>query len=234
MLNDQKPLPLSREEDGFLDVHSVFPTIQGEGPFAGHPATFVRLYGCNLQCPFCDTEYTSTKRRVHPQQLAKEIQTGANDQLIVITGGEPFRQNITPFVNELIDNGHIVQIETNGTLWPGDDFPWDHPMVLVVCSPKTGKIHPETAKRVTSYKYVLDAGNYAPDGLPVSALGHPLGNHAHIARPPEGWSGPIYINPMDEQNPKANRRNIEAVAHVVRNHPGYIMGVQMHKLAGIE
>ena len=40
------------------DVHSIFPTIQGEGPFVGQPAIFIRLAGCNLQCPACDTDYT--------------------------------------------------------------------------------------------------------------------------------------------------------------------------------
>ena len=36
-------------EDGYL-VHSMFHTLQGEGPFAGHPALFVRFAGCNLRC----------------------------------------------------------------------------------------------------------------------------------------------------------------------------------------
>ena len=45
-----------------LAINSIFYTIQGEGPFAGSPAVFVRLAGCNLQCPMCDTEYTSRQQ----------------------------------------------------------------------------------------------------------------------------------------------------------------------------
>ena len=50
--------PVLNETGLSLQVNSIFYTIQGEGPFAGRPAIFIRLAGCNLQCPGCDTEYT--------------------------------------------------------------------------------------------------------------------------------------------------------------------------------
>jgi 7-carboxy-7-deazaguanine synthase len=36
-------------------VTSMFFTLQGEGPYAGMPALFIRLAKCNLDCSFCDT-----------------------------------------------------------------------------------------------------------------------------------------------------------------------------------
>lgn len=47
--------PRRRESGGLLQVQDVFYTIQGEGPFAGRTAVFIRLTGCNLRCWFCDT-----------------------------------------------------------------------------------------------------------------------------------------------------------------------------------
>lgn len=37
-------------------VMEIFKSIQGEGVHQGRAATFIRLAGCNLQCPWCDTK----------------------------------------------------------------------------------------------------------------------------------------------------------------------------------
>lgn len=235
MINEQTPKPQDYDEDGFLEVFEIFNTIQGEGPFTGHFATFVRLYGCNLQCPFCDTDYTSMRMRMSPVSVVSTIRdmAGRTDSLVVITGGEPFRQNIEPLVTLLLDYGYTVQVESNGTLQPRGAFPFSHERFTLVISPKTGKINPRMAVNAHAYKYVLSHDSVAEDGLPVAALGHPLGNAPHIARPPLGWEGPVYLNPMDAKDPKANHRNLQAVAEIVLNKPGYIMGVQLHKLVGL-
>lgn len=232
MLNQQEPLRTDHDPEGALMVHSIFPTIQGEGPFAGTPAIFIRLYGCNLQCPWCDTDYTSTKMLDAADTIANDIQQKQpKHPLVVITGGEPFRQNITPLCRKLLTKGYKVQVETNGTLYPGDDFPWSD--VTVVVSPKTGKIHPETALRATAYKYVLARGQVHTDGLPKAALGHATGRRLHVARPPEGWDGPVYLQPMDAKDHHENWANLQAVVNSVLKHGRYIMGVQMHKLVDV-
>lgn len=235
VVNQQEPLGVERRPDGSLAVHSIFLTIQGEGPFAGQRAVFVRLFGCNLQCPGCDTDYTSVNIRTQVAAVVAEVRLlGRTPGLVVITGGEPFRQHITPLVDELLKTGHRVQIESNGTLYPGDSFPWDHPHVTVVVSPKTPKIHPQTAKRAHAYKYVLSYGSVAPDGLPEMALAHPLGGASTVARPPRDRPGvPVYLNPMDAKDNDENFLNMKAVVHSVMHNPRYIMGVQMHKLTGL-
>src|SRR5580658_3582582 len=102
--------PIRQQEltDGqSLWVQEVFYTLQGEGPFSGVPAVFVRLAGCNLACFWCDTDFeSSTWRPTFDELLANiEEKRPAICNLIVITGGEPFRQNIRPLVCHLLDSG---------------------------------------------------------------------------------------------------------------------------------
>jgi hypothetical protein len=98
-------------------------------------------------------------------------------------------------------------------------------------SPKTRRICPETVN-ATAFKYVLSADSIREeDGLPIQALGHPA--KPYIARPPEGYEGIIYINPMDAADPVANRANLIACRDMALKH-GHTMGIQMHKLVGVD
>lgn len=210
-----------------LDVHSVFATIQGEGPFVGMPAVFVRLAGCNLQCPFCDTEYTTGRHRLSAVDLAAQVQAQANatTRLVVITGGEPLRQRIHHVVKLLKDLGFLVQIETNGTLTPF----WIAPLgVSIVVSPKTGFVHPAIWEHAAAVKYVLSAGAIDPrDGLPTYVLGHSA--NPRVARPPSDWSGAIYVQPADDEH---YTQNLAAAIASVGRH-GYRLSLQTHKLIGL-
>lgn len=221
-------------EDGSLDVVAVFHTIQGEGPFAGVPAVFVRLAGCNLDCPFCDTNYTVGRNRHTVKELVAQVCAAAGatkTRLVVLTGGEPFRQNLAPFVRELLAAEFTVQVETNGTMYPPepfDDFPWIP--VVIVCSPKTAKLHPKIEERVSAYKYVVQAGRTNYDGLPNSVLG----NGVHVARPTarflfERRNG-VYIQPMDGDGHET--AHIEAAVQSCLEH-GYRLCLQLHKIVNL-
>ena len=216
-----------------LDLHSVFYTIQGEGPFAGHPAVFVRLAGCNLQCPMCDTDYTSERCTIDAHTLAAKCHHHLaasprwvlSKALVVITGGEPFRQNIREFVTHLLNEGFLVQIETNGTLY--QDLPWCEDLTIV-CSPKTGAINKNLLPHINAFKYVLDAGSVSPfDGLPTEALGHP--NSGRVARPPVGFSGIIYLQPIDDHGGTFMTDHLAACVKSCMTHR-YTLGLQLHKL----
>src|SRR5271156_2670792 len=94
----RKPL----HDDGLqLEVKNIFPTLQGEGPFTGVPAVFVRLGGCNLACSFCDTDFEGF-RDMPVADIVENVSSASCErgkrvrQLVVITGGEPLRQNIVP------------------------------------------------------------------------------------------------------------------------------------------
>lgn len=237
-MNNQKPEARAKGDGTTLDLHSMFFTIQGEGPFAGHRAVFIRLAGCNLQCPGCDTEYTEGRETLGKHAIAIKAHMLARENaapgcLIVITGGEPLRQTIGPLVEQLTrDLGHRVQIESNGVFAPdeklNDLICWGDPVTLVV-SPKTKRINNDTAGLAHCFKYVLDADSVAEDGLPVMALEHPASTG--VARPPTGV--PVYLNPYDAKDDQRNAENLRAVATSCMKH-GYIAGVQMHKLIGLE
>lgn len=209
-----------------VQVHSIWPTIQGEGPYAGRGAVFIRVAGCNLQCPHCDTEYTSIRRKMNVIQVVEEVRQYGG-KLVVITGGEPFRQGISRMVRGLLNAHQIVQIETNGTLYL-DNFPYSK--VTIVCSPKTATINSRI--KIDAYKYVLDADHVDPvDGLPTSALGMPT----PPARPRDVdliAGVPIYVQPMDAQDPDKNAANVRvAVESAMRF--DYSFCPQIHKLAGM-
>lgn len=212
-------------EDGSLEIHSIFATIQGEGPLAGMPAIFVRTAGCNLACEKCDTDYTSTRNRYTPSELLKAIHevNATGIRLIVLTGGEPFRQNITPFVLKALSH-YNVQIETNGTLAP-DDLPLGSFGLSIVCSPKTPKVNP-TFDIWASFKYILKAGEEDPlDGLPLQSLDSGL----RPARPETRIYGAIYVQPLDEGDAERNKLNAKACVDVCMKY-GYRLSLQQHKL----
>lgn len=221
--------PVRRQDQGDgaeLWVQELFYTLQGEGPFAGCPALFVRLGGCNLKCYWCDTEFESSAWRPALAELEQCIDAALppSVDLIVLTGGEPFRQNIRPLVERQLALGRRVQIETNGTLWL--DLP-PHPALSIVCSPKTKMLHPVMVGRATAYKYVLADGEIDPaDGLPAAST-QSRALATRIFRPPAGAT--IYVMPRDDGEESADRRNRAACRDSALRH-GYRLSLQMHKL----
>lgn len=211
-----------------LQVNSIFHTLQGEGPCAGMPAVFVRLAGCNLQCPECDTEYT--KRRSLPiSTILCEMEEARGEfptKLAVITGGEPFRQPLRPFVNALRLKGWVVQIETNGTLF--QELPYDD--VMVVCSPKTGSINKLLIPHLTALKYVVDWRLIGADGFPERALWN---GKSALPRPPRNFTGQVYLQPYDSGIPAENQTHQEATIQCCFK-TGATYCHQLHKLLNLE
>lgn len=233
MLNQQIPVKVIDSDGSSLLVHSIFYTLQGEGPFSGRAAVFVRLGGCNLQCPGCDTEYSqgAHMRNIHGllDELADILYANSKAKpIVVITGGEPFRQNIAMFANTLIAMGHTVQIETNGTLPASKGL---HDKAVIVCSPKTGSVNPKLWPRISAYKFVASSSDMMLDGLPSKALGHSA--RPHLARPHATFTGPVYLQPMDEHDLDLNVANMQAVVASCMTF-GYLLCLQTHKIVGVE
>jgi 7-carboxy-7-deazaguanine synthase len=159
-----------------LKVTSIFYTLQGEGPYAGRPAIFVRLALCNLTCSFCDTYFNQgddmafpdilvameTERltfyRNHglpiPARLANfegpaVLSPQGQRILLVITGGEPMlQQNVAAFAARALYYGYDVQIESNGMFYR--QLPG---MVHLVVSPK---VNEKTRKYIVPPVHVLE------------------------------------------------------------------------------
>ncbi len=101
-----------------LSVSEIFASIQGESTFTGVLCGFVRLAGCNLRCRYCDTPYAQQPNgeKLTIDEILKKIEPLGMD-LIEITGGEPLFQEETPeLVSALLERGHKVLVETNGSL----------------------------------------------------------------------------------------------------------------------
>lgn len=101
-----------------MKICEEFVSIQGEGRYSGKPSYFVRLYGCNLRCKYCDSKfsYEADYYELKPEELAYKINK-SNVSNLVITGGEPLLQykEIETLLENLFSE-ITVEIETNGTI----------------------------------------------------------------------------------------------------------------------
>ena len=141
-------------KNDMLVVSSLFFTFQGEGPFTGHPAVFLRLAGCNIgeksDCDFCDTQFALKDGQTWGiRELSKKLEDTAQGKasLLVVTGGEPLLQEktLSYLIQYLQTKGTVFkefQIETNGSYLKDDSFLFrdtgEHlKNVHVVISPKS-------------------------------------------------------------------------------------------------
>jgi len=117
-----------------IQVAEIFESLSGEvGGFQqGSPTLFLRLAGCFLHCPFCDTEWACDPmagEEWNVDMLAGRLLEYGREQ-ILITGGEPLLQKEA--LKELIfklkkrDPMVQIQVETNGTLPIGTQYMVDY------------------------------------------------------------------------------------------------------------
>jgi 7-carboxy-7-deazaguanine synthase len=101
-------------------VVEKFVSINGEGPRAGELAVFIRFRRCNLNCSYCDTRWANTESAPAEMLTAAKLTEWINSTGVTndkLTGGEPLLQeNICGLTDMLINSGHFVEIETNGSI----------------------------------------------------------------------------------------------------------------------
>ncbi len=107
-----------------LRVSEQFASVQGEGPDIGRPFSFIRLFGCNYYCSWCDTKYavqhwSDTYYEMTPAELVTWADVQGNEA-VCLTGGEPLTAPASPLldlVRRLKASGHYLDIQTNGTIF---------------------------------------------------------------------------------------------------------------------
>jgi 7-carboxy-7-deazaguanine synthase len=198
-----------------LKVTSIFYTLQGEGPYSGQPAVFVRLTGCNLQCSFCDTYFDSGDNLTFNEIFEKirlliidfyekrnyELPYTFHDfdynkPLLVLTGGEPLLQeNVTSFIGQAFYKGYKVQIESNGTIERKVDI------AHLVISPKINekinryvKPNPNMLERANTLKFVISKTMEGYKDIPDWAIKWYKDTGYHN---PNVISRKLYVSPMN-------------------------------------
>lgn len=112
-------------------INEIFYSLQGEGHWTGTPMVFVRFSGCNLRCPFCDTDFSASTPMSMESVLSEVARIGCGCRRVVLTGGEPSLQVDSTMVKAFHDAGYAIHIETNGTRELPEGIDW------VTVSPKT-------------------------------------------------------------------------------------------------
>lgn len=219
-------------------LNEVFQTIQGEGTYTGVPAIFIRLQGCPVGCPWCDTQHTWKQRAedqvpltaivekpaassTWAQATATEIVALLQDKKytakhVVLTGGEPAMYDLLELCEVLESAGYRLQIETSGT------FPLRvSPQAWVTLSPKVDMpggllVRADCMNRADEIKYPVAMEKHIDE----------LDNLLKVCPPRAGVT--IALQPIS-QRPRATELAIQTC--IERN---WRLSVQLHKYLHIE
>lgn len=192
-------------------ANEIFYSLQGEGRHAGRPAVFVRFSGCNLKCPFCDTDFEAYTPMTVADIMAAIGQWRACG-FVVLTGGEPSLQIDDALLVALHDAGFYVAVETNGTHRLPESVDW------VTWSPKdqfATHVPPLALQHVDEVKVVFD-GEHSPEGYVAMASG------AYLC-----------LQPCDTGNEARNREIKSQCVDYILSHPHWHLSLQTHKLLDI-
>ena len=198
-----------------LPVVETFHSLQGEGHHAGRSAFFIRLAGCNVGCPWCDTKHSwpaSAHNKQSPDELAglcsEAAQAGA--AFVVITGGEPLHHNLNLLTQSLKQRTALpIHLETSGVDQLSGNFDW------ITLSPKR---HQPPCKELLERCHELKVVVHQPEDVSFAVeMGErcPAGTE-RLLQP--GWDSPTGMT--------------LALSHVQR-HPHWRLSLQSHKWLNI-
>ena len=189
-----------------MRINEIFYSIQGEGRYTGVPAVFVRFAGCNLRCPFCDTEFDTYTEMTEDEILAEVLRYPANH--VILTGGEPTLQLTTSLLQALSDHQRLAHIETNGT----HPLP-EGPIHWVTCSPKYAALN---IQRIDELKVVYQGQDLTP--------------YDHLVPQPKAFC----LQPCDTGDPVRNRQILDQTIACILQHPKWRLSLQTHKMINVK
>jgi len=190
-----------------LKVVEIFYSIQGEGTFSGVPSIFIRLYGCNLSCSFCDNAlHTGNYKSYNFDEILDVIKDFPSNK-IIITGGEPTLYDLNEFIEFLHKNGYFVCIETNGYRFENiKNADW------ITYSPKDWSKVKKSGFSEIKFIVSIDSDiekivNFKTDK-------------------------PIFVQPLNFFD-KPDMVNLDFCIELVKKHPSLRLSIQMHKFLGV-
>lgn len=194
-----------------MRVNEIFHSLQGEGYNSGTPAVFIRFSGCNLQCPFCDTQHESGTEMTEQEVVEAVKHLAPCSSLVVVTGGEPALQLTASLVDALHEIGKRVAVETNGTLQLPPNVDW------ITLSPKSAWLDDEAVPvltRADELKVLYD-GSHDPSVFDSIAATH------------------RFLQPMDTGDANRNATLMRQAADYCLQHPQWRLSLQIHKILNI-
>lgn len=169
---------------------------------------FVRLSGCNLRCPFCDTDHTDGREMSEEEIVAEATRFPARH--IVITGGEPSLFLTDRLIKLLHSAGRYVAVETNGTHRLPKEVDW------VTLSPKDAFTDGATPIIVRC------------DELKVVFDGRTLPDYSHIT------ADHRFLQPCDTGDITRNQHIAALAVDYIKEHPEWRLSLQTHKIINIQ
>lgn len=186
----------------------IFESLQGEGRNTGRPCVFVRFAGCNLACPWCDTD-VGERFSMTLEELLNEIAT-YKAKTVVLTGGEPTLIEGAPeLVAALKKLGYYIAVETNATV----DADWLQFVDYVACSPKAEFPEKIALRKANEVRVVASSDSVIEFCKKVKDLIE---------------ADDYYVSPCDHDG----EIDFATAKSVLNQLEGWSLSVQLHKILG--
>ncbi|MFN9056603.1 MAG: 7-carboxy-7-deazaguanine synthase QueE [Cyanobacteriota bacterium] len=218
--------PLDESPICTLPVVETFHSLQGEGLHSGRSAFFLRLAGCDVGCPWCDTKHSWPEAH-HPRQSVADLARQARLALdagacfVVVTGGEPLQHDLTPLCGALSGMA-ALHLETSGVHPLSGRFDW------ITLSPKR-HMPPRDELLAACQELKVVVEQPADLAFAEAMAARALESRQAGVRGASGKTGPALLRQPAWGDPEGQRLAIEHV----RTHPNWRLSLQSHKWLGV-